>query len=131
MLENTFQAIKERLRVYSSYALLIIILLLIVSLGRNITRTIDVQKRIEKKEQEIQKLQDRNEELKQELTVLSSDQFTESQLRDKLGLAKEGEYIIILPDDEVLKTLLPEKEIEPETLPLPTWEKWLDLFLNP
>lgn len=131
MLERLFQAITHRLRVYSSYALLGVIVLLIVSLARNITRTIDVQKRIEKKEQEIQKLEDRNKELKSDLRVLTSDEFTERQLRDKLGLVKEGEYVIVLPDEEVLRTLVPEKKEEPEALPLPTWEKWFDLFLNP
>ena len=131
MLERLFQAITHRLKVYSSYALLVVILLLIVSLARNITRTVEVQKRIEKKEQELQKLEDKNQELKEELRILTSDEFTERQLRDKLGLVREGEYIIVLPDEEVLRTLVPEKEDEPEELPLPTWEKWLDLFLNP
>lgn len=129
MLEKTFQAIKDRLKVYSSYALLLVIVLLIVSLARNITKTIDVQKRIEKKEKDIQKLEDRNQDLKEELRILTSDEYTEKQLRDKLGLAKEGEYVIVLPDEEVLKNLIPEKERNVERLPDPTWKKWLNLFL--
>ena len=32
-----------------------------------------------------------------------SDEFIEKQLRDKLGLAKKGEIILILPDEETLK----------------------------
>jgi cell division protein FtsB len=131
MLESLFQAIKDRLKVYSSYALLLVIVLLIVSLTRNITKTIDVQKRIEKKENEIQKLEDKNQELREELRILTSDEYTEKQLRNKLGLAKEGEYVIVLPDEEVLRNLIPEKEKEEETLPPPAWEKWLNLFLEP
>lgn len=131
MLNNLFQAFKLRLRVYSSYALAGVLILLIVSLARNITRTVKVQERIEKKEKEIQKLEDKNKELKAELRVISSEEFTEKQLRDKLGLAREGEYVIVLPDEEVLRSLIPEDEGEDENLPDPTWKKWYNLFVSP
>jgi cell division protein FtsB len=130
MLERVFQAILDRLRVYSSYALIGLIVLLIVSLGRNITKTIDVQKRIEKKQKEIEKLEDRNVELKQELEILTSNEYAEKQLRDKLGLAKEGEYVVILPEEDILRKLVPEKKEEQESLPDPIWKKWFDLFFE-
>ncbi len=43
-------------------------------------------------------------------------------------MAKEGEIIIVLPDEEILGTLAPNLEEEEEALPDPNWKKWLKLF---
>lgn len=123
------QAIKDKLKVYSNYLIVGIIILLIISLVRNITRITKVQKKIEKKEGETESLAQKNEELEKQLKKIESTGFIEKQLRDKLGLAKEGEAIIVLPDEETLRALAPEAKKEKGTLPDPNWRKWLDLFL--
>ena len=122
------QEIKQRLRVYSGYLLILIIFLLIVSLTRSILRTTDAQKKIEKKKQDIVKLEEENRILREKLGVITSEEFTEKQLRDKLGLAKEGEIVVVLPDEETLKKLAPELQKEEELLPDPYWRKWFNLF---
>lgn len=129
MLENLLQAIKDKLRVYSNYLAIGIIILLIISLARNISKIMQVQDKIQKKEEEIQKLAERNKELQKQLEEINSEEFTERQLREKLGLAKEGEVVVVLPEQDVLKELAPEPRKEEERLPDPNWKKWLDLFL--
>jgi len=128
MLSGLMQEIKQRLRVYSGYLLILIIFLLIVSLTRSILRTTDAQKKIEKKKQDIVKLEEENRILREKLGVITSEEFTEKQLRDKLGLAKEGEIVVVLPDEETLKKLAPELQKEEELLPDPYWRKWFNLF---
>jgi len=66
--------------------------------------------------------------LEAELKKVQSDAFLEKQLRDKLGLAKEGETVVVLPDKEALKGLVPPLPEEENILPKPIWQRWLDLF---
>lgn len=63
---------------------------------------------------------------------LGSVEFIEQQARDKLGLAQEGEVIVVLPPEEVLRSLAPKEEFvdsgfEQETRPI--WRQWVRLFL--
>jgi len=128
MFEKFIEKLKEKLRVYSNYLLIFIFLLMFASLIRNILRVVESNKRIEKAQDQVEKLKKENEELEEKLAVTKSEGYIEKQLRDKLGLAKEGEIVIVLPDEKILETLAPSLEEEGETLPDPNWKKWLKLF---
>lgn len=128
MTDRFLQAIKNKLKVYSNYLFIVLIVFLMISLARNIVKTLDAQKKIETKEQEIASLEQKNQELKNDLNQVQSSEYTEQQLRDKLGLAKEGETVIVLPDKDTLKSLVPERSGQQEVLPDPNWKKWMKLF---
>ncbi len=128
MFEKFIEKLKEKLRVYSNYLLIFIFLLMFVSLIRNILRVVESNKRIEKAQDQVERLKKENEELEEKLAVTKSEGYIEKQLRDKLGLAKEGEIVIVLPDEKILETLAPKLEEEEETLPDPNWKKWLKIF---
>lgn len=122
------EKLKEKSKAYSNYLFIFIFLLMLTSLIRNILRAVEADKRIEKMQSRVGKLKEENEALKEELAVTKSEESIEKQLRDKLGLAKEGEIVIVLPDEEILESLAPSLEEEEETLPDPNWKKWLKLF---
>jgi len=128
MLDNFLQTAKNKLKVYSNYFFIILIVFLLLSLSRNIIKTLDAQKKIDAKQEEIAALQKKNEKLKSELSQVQSSEYTEEQLRNKLGLAKEGETVVVLPDKETLKNLVPAEETQQEALPDPNWKKWVKLF---
>ena len=128
MFEKFTEKLKEKLGVYSNYLLIFIFLLMLVSLIRNVLRVVESNKRIGKAQDQVEKLKKENEELEEKLAVTRSEGYIEKQLRDKLGLAKEGEIVIVLPDEKILETLAPSLEEEEETLPDPNWKKWLKLF---
>ena len=55
-----------------------------------------------------------------------SQDFIEQQARDKLGLAKEGETIVIIPEEKINQVLgMAKQVVEPR---LPNWQGWLRLF---
>jgi cell division protein FtsB len=128
MFEKFTEKLKEKLRVYSNYLLIFIFLLMFASLIRNILRVVESNKRIGKAQDQVEKLKKENEELEEKLAVTKSEGYIEKQLRDKLGLAKEGEIVIVLPDEKILETFAPSLEEEEETLPDPNWKKWLKMF---
>jgi cell division protein FtsB len=128
MFEKFTEKLKEKLRVYSNYLLIFIFLLMFASLIRNILRVVESNKRIGKAQDQVEKLKKENEGLEEKLAVTRSEGYIEKQLRDKLGLAKEGEIVIVLPDEKILETFAPSLEEEEETLPDPNWKKWLKMF---
>lgn len=101
---------------------------MLVSLTRNIVKVREAKERLKEKEEYIEKTRKENEELGQRVDIFKSEEFIEKQLRDKLGLAKEGEIIIVLPDEETISKFAPSDEKEEEILPDPNWKKWLKLF---
>jgi cell division protein FtsB len=128
MHKNLLSQVKDKLQKYVNYILILLTILLAISLVRNIFRKKQVDETIIEEEVMVEDLRKENEELKKELQILGSDEYKERQLRDKLGLAKEGELIVILPDEEILRKLAPKSFEEEETLPDPNWKKWMHLF---
>ena len=128
MISNVIDLIKVKLKLYSGFIIAFVIALLIISLMRNITKTITAQKRIQKEKARVENLRVENEKLRERLEKEMSEAYIEKQMRDKLGLAKEGETIVILPDEETLKKLAPGLLSEEDVLPAPNWKKWLNLF---
>jgi len=123
------QTLKIRLGKYWSYLLLILALLFVISLVRNIIKIVEAGKRIDEAKARVEKLKDENSQLKSKLSQVQSETFIEKQLRDRLGLAKEEEIIVVLPDEETLRQIAPKVAEEEENLPDPIWKKWLKLFL--
>lgn len=121
--------LRNKLGKYWRYLLIVLALLFGLSLVRNVLRILEAGKRIGDAQARVDRLKDENEELERKLAQSQSEEFIEKQFRDKLGLSKEGETIVVLPDEETLRKIAPRPVEEDETLPDPTWRKWLKLFL--
>jgi cell division protein FtsB len=100
-----------------------------LSIFRNLSKLNKAKGKVAKVEQNIEKLIRENKELEERLKEVQSTQFVEKEIRDKLGLAKEGEIVVVLPDEEILRKLAPKIEEEETELPDPNWKKWIKLFL--
>jgi cell division protein FtsB len=70
----------------------------------------------------LKKEQQRNAELQEELRTATSASFLEKQAREKLGLVKDGETIILMgkPDQS--------EGQQPLQTPQDRWERWWKLF---
>lgn len=60
--------------------------------------------------------------LRQKLEYVKSEDFIESEAREKLGLVKEGEYIVIAPPATDGSKLTKTSD------QTPNWKKWWKLF---
>jgi len=110
---------------FISSVLLLLGLYLIVSLSRNIFTLIKKGEEIKKQNLKLESLRQENIDLKTELEYVSSPEFIEKEARDKLGMAEEGEQVVVLPKN-VEEIVLPRQEEKPEELP--NWKKWYRLF---
>lgn len=100
-----------------------------LSLINNIQTILSADQRIDSAYSKLAKLKQENERLAGEVEEVESEHYTEQQARDKLGLSREGEVVVVLPEESKLKRLSPDfREEESDTLPDPNWKKWWKLF---
>jgi len=128
MREGFISKLRNKFKSFTSIFLALLAITFLFSLLRTIPKISGAKKSIEEARLRVENLKKENEELEKQLETAKSQVYIEKQLRDKLGLAKEGEIIVILPDADTLRKLAPEIPEEEETLPDPTWRKWMKLF---
>lgn len=109
---------------------LILIIFLALFLGYNlivqISTTLKSADKLEQATEVLYNLELKNKELKSKLSEVKSPEFIEKEARDKLGLAKEGETVVVIPHEELEKVLGEQKKEEIKRLP--NWQGWLRLF---
>lgn len=113
---------------YFKYLVLIICLILIISMGRTTIKLLGKTKTIDDAQKRLEELEREQAELLQFKKQIDSPDFVEREARDKLGLAREGESIVILPPDDVLRRLAPPEEEEERLEDLPIYKRWQKMF---
>jgi cell division protein FtsB len=111
-----------------SYGLWLMIIILVISTVQNLTKVVRIKAEIEKERQKVEKMGQMNLDLERQLSEAQSVSFIEKQVRNRLGLVKDGETTVILPDEETVKKLAPQIKEEEDSLPDPNWKKWEKLF---
>lgn len=98
---------------------ILIILIITYNLLGQIFSTLKSGERLQKASERLHQLELKNRELKIRLEEVGSTDFIEREARDRLGLAKEGETVVIIPDEKIDQLLGSQKEEEQKRLPNP------------
>lgn len=107
--------------------IILVILLVAYNLINQILGAFKSGERLSVAADAVYKLESKNRELKNQLAQIKSPAFIEQQARNKLGLSKKGETVVIIPEEK-LKQVLGESV---ESIPrLPNWQGWLKVFLH-
>ena len=107
---------------YAVIGMIIIINLIRSSLDLYSRRSI-----VQEKEIELRELEAEHAELTQELEYVQTDEFVEKEAREKLGLVKEGEMVVLvgeLGEEPKTKNQEPRTKHQSE----PQWKAWWRLF---
>lgn len=75
----------------------------------------------------VYKLEIKNKELKNKLADIQSPQFIEEEVRNKLGLGKAGETMVIIPEEKIKQVL---GTSESAIIRLPNWLGWWKVFFK-
>jgi len=121
--------IKIKLNKFVTWILIISFVGVLFSVLRNIQNLQKSKLRILEAQKKLEKLEKEHKELEEKERAVQSTEFREQQIRDKLGLVKEGEIVVILPDAEIVKKYAPKLEAEEEAENIPNWRKWMGLFM--
>lgn len=100
---------------------------LIVVLGRGLWEVTRAGERVKQAEKMTQELQLEQVKLQEQLVVVESEAFREQQIRDQLMLAKPGETVVVIPQEEKVAEVEQEEKVAQEN-DLPNWQKWARVF---
>jgi cell division protein FtsB len=89
-----------------------------------VLRLIRAGERVKETRQELVEAKKTNEELRAKLDEVNSNEFVEREAREKLGYGREGEVILILPEQKTDGTK------ENNTNVKPVWKMWWDLYIK-
>lgn len=85
-----------------SYILFLMLLFILISLGREIVRQINIKKELNYLETHVSDLELENQKLLKQLEEIKTEYFAEKAARLKMGLMKPGErLIVVLPNEEL------------------------------
>lgn len=98
----------------------------ILSLFNQIESALSFSNRLSSVADDLRKAEVRNTQLKQKLSEIKSPQFVEEVARDKLGLARAGETVVIIPDEKIRQIL--GASASSREVRLPNWLGWLKVF---
>ncbi len=109
-------------------AIILLVLVIAYNLLVQITGALQSGDRLSSQADTVFRLEAKNKELKKKLSQIQSQEFIEQQARDKLGLGKNGETIVIIPDEKI-KQVLGTTESAQEAR-LPNWLGWFRVFFR-
>jgi cell division protein FtsB len=89
------------------WGLLIGTTIVTISIFRNATLLVKSQNELNSAQKKLSTQQSEFDHLQETVAQMSTDTYQETIMRDKLGLAKEGEQVIFLPEDQTLIALSP------------------------
>jgi len=111
---------------------LAVLVLIGISLGKEVYRKRQIQKEIEGLQSQISQMGQQNGDMENLISYLSSTDFQEKQAREKLNLQKSDEKMIVLRKDVVQPDSQPQNTpINPQAPPednSPNWQKWWKYF---
>jgi len=106
------------------FLLLAILIMAITSLSQRTADLVGRAKKWQEEKKNLAQIEKENEELRAYLDYVESDSFLEKEARNSLGMSKEGEMMIVLPQEEEVKA---ETAFSP---PSPVWRQWWELFFG-
>lgn len=115
---------------YIKYIALIVTLFVIFSVIRTTIGLLGKGGALEEARNEVALLEKEQAELLELREKVESDEFVEKEARNRLGLAKNGEKIVVLPPKDVLARLAPPSEEKEFLEELPIWKRWVRLFFG-
>lgn len=104
-------------------------LLMVVGGVRTVLMTFKSRERLVQLEREVEQLRREDLSLKEELSYREGDDFLEKEARERLKMVKEGEKLVILPEN--LKVLGEQAQEEKAVkAAIPVWRQWWELFFG-
>ncbi len=112
-----------------SFLILGIIILLAIPYFKNYKKRKDLEKEISMIQEEIHQYEKTNEELKEFLSYLESDQAIVEKARVNLGLQREGESVVVIKDKKTEVNTIDNVDQNIENN-VPNFKKWINYFFN-
>lgn len=97
----------------------------VIGLTRSIIELRGRSNMAEERQGELDKVKKENEELKKRYEEVQTPEFVEREIRERLGLVKEGETLVLVDKNQSPRSEQPVSNSDPQ---LPNWKLWTKLF---
>lgn len=122
------RVLKEKIGKVISLIFLLVVVGGAVSTVRSIRSLQKTNLRIAEAQMRVEALRKENDELAKRIEMVESDEFREFQIRNNLGMVREGEIVVVLPDAEIVKKFSPNIGSGADESNDPNWIKWMKFF---
>ena len=116
------------LKKISALVIIVVVSAGIFNLGKQIFEALRVGNRASEEAETLHTLQNQNKDLKLRLREVSQYSFIEGVARDKLGMSKPGETVVIIPKSSIDTILGAQKRVE--EVRIPNYLGWLKLVFH-
>jgi len=113
---------------YLKWGIIVFELILIISLVQGIGKTKKSRTRVDKMVVDKNKLVEERRELLGRLEYVQGKDYIEKIAREELSLAKEGEVVVIVPDDGIQQMAYSKQQDKDGEEVKQNWKKWLAVF---
>ncbi len=118
---------------------LAVLILIALPLFRNISQRYEISKEIKDTQNEINKIENKNNDLKNLIDYLGSKQYLEEKARLNFGLEKPGEQVVVVENsgqnqssssDNNAIFSLPKNQIQPASAGKNNVDRWISYFFK-
>jgi hypothetical protein len=101
---------------------------MIISLSRSVVDLWERRKIVKEEQERLTQLEKRHEELTEKLKMVQTPGFVEKEARERLGMAKEGDTIIIMDTNFTVQKERVGMISNESSGQLPYWKRWWQMF---
>ncbi len=107
------------------WVIIAVSLFMIISLSHSVVDLWGRRSIVGQEEARLKETQKRHDELTKRLQTVNTETFVEQEARERLGLAKEGDTVIIMNTNPLPGGEQPKDEFGE---PIPNWKQWWQVF---
>ena len=108
----------------TGYLLIVLGLVLVIRTAGNVYRLWKAGERLEKATWELSQAEEKNKQLTEQVREAKTPEFMERQVREKLGYGREGEVVLIIPEEVAPPFAKATEGLQPN------WVRWRKLYLG-
>ncbi len=101
--------------------------------SKQLTRNERIESEVEALRVEADKIRRENETLQEKIGYFSTADFQEQEAKEKLGMKKEHEEVVVIKErpEEIMMPPVPERPSARVTKETPHYRQWFELFFTP
>lgn len=102
-------------------------------LGKMVWQNYQVNQQIRNLENEVLVIEKENQKLSDLIAFFQTETFKEKEAREKLGMVKPGEKVLVFPDSEKTETITNTNssiKSSEDTQSIPNYKKWWNFFFK-
>jgi cell division protein FtsB len=111
------------------WIIILVSMFMIISLSRSVVDLWERRKILEVEQKRLTQLEQKHKELEQKLRMVQTPAFVEKEARERLGMAKEGDTVIIMGNSSLPQDTGKESQLDNSPI-LPYWKRWWRIFFE-